>query len=69
MAKIFNIESNTSLVERIERLTLESKALWGKMNVSQMLLHAQKPLDVVEGTLILKRGILQLPILKGKSNY
>ena len=58
MANIFNIESNNSLVERLEKLTSDSKPLWGKMTVSQMVLHAQKPLDVCEGKLVLKRGLI-----------
>ncbi len=46
------------LIERIDRLTADSKPLWGKMNAAQMLLHCQKPLDVAEGTLPLKQGLI-----------
>jgi hypothetical protein len=55
---IFDIEGNANLIRRIESLTPQSRPLWGKMTVSQMLLHCQKPLDVAEGTLLLKRGII-----------
>jgi len=58
MANIFNIESNKNLVERLEKLTPTSQPLWGKMSVGQMVLHAQKPLDVCEGKLMLKRGLM-----------
>jgi hypothetical protein len=58
MANIFVASDNSNLIERIQSLTPESKPLWGKMNVSQMLLHAQKPLDVAQGKLVLKRGLI-----------
>lgn len=58
MKDIFDKESNQQLVERLEKLTAGSKPLWGKMNVSQMLWHCQKPLDVVTGSLQLKGGLL-----------
>ena len=58
MANIFNIDSNVELVDRIEILTPNSRPLWGKMNVAQMLLHCQKPLDIAEGKLLMKRGLI-----------
>jgi hypothetical protein len=58
MANIFVIEDNASLTRRIEQLTPDAQPLWGMMTCSQMLLHCQKPLDVAEGTLMLKRGLL-----------
>lgn len=42
------------LISRINKLTPESKPLWGKMNVSQMLAHCQKPLGVATGSHTLK---------------
>jgi hypothetical protein len=64
MDNIFNIDSNAKLVERLEKLTPTSQPLWGKMSVGQMVLHTQKPLDVCEGKLNLKRGLIG--ILFGK---
>ena len=58
MANIFNIEDNATLIRRIENLTPKTVPLWGVMSVSQMLLHCQKPLDVADGTLMLKRGLI-----------
>ncbi len=58
MANIFHIDHNANLIRRIESLTPESKPLWGTMSVSQMLEHCQKPLDVADGTLPLKRGLI-----------
>lgn len=58
MTNIFNIVDNANLVRRLESLNADSKHLWGKMTVGQMVKHCQKPLDVAEGTLVLKRGLI-----------
>ena len=55
---IFDKEANQSLLERFQKLTADSLALWGKMNAAQMVLHCQKPLDVAEGKLLIKGGLL-----------
>lgn len=36
---IFSAETTKQLFERLDKLTPETKALWGKMNVPQMLAH------------------------------
>lgn len=41
MGSLFNAEDNNSIRKRINKLTPDSKPLWGKMNVSQMLAHLQ----------------------------
>ncbi len=38
-------------IQRIGQLTPQSQAKWGKMNVSQMLSHCQKPFLIVNGSL------------------
>lgn len=43
------------LLNRIDQLTPESKALWGKMNVSQMLAHTAAGMDMASGRLNIKR--------------
>ena len=58
MANIFDKQANRQLIERLEKLTSESIPLWGKMTASQMVLHAQKPLDVAVGKLTIKGGLL-----------
>ncbi len=58
MEDIFNKQDNQGIVERINKLTPESQALWGKMNVARMLVHCQKPIDVLTGKLPLKSGLL-----------
>lgn len=57
---IFDKEENLKLQQRIEKLTAESQPQWGKMNASQVVLHCQKPLDVADGKLILKRSLIGL---------
>ena len=58
MKSLFNAADNQGLVDRINALTAASKPLWGKMQVAQMLAHAQQPLRVSLGELHLKRGVV-----------
>jgi len=46
------------IIERINKLNSQSPALWGKMNVAQMLAHLQMPLGVALGTHKLKRTLI-----------
>jgi hypothetical protein len=46
------------LIVRINKLTPQSKPLWGKMNVSQMLAHVQVPVGVGLGTNKLPRTFI-----------
>src|SRR5690554_2503150 len=39
MRTIFDINTRTALIGRIEKINEENKAKWGKMNVFQMLKH------------------------------
>jgi hypothetical protein len=57
MKTIFNKEDNKELLSRIANLKQDSERKWGKMNVSQMLVHCQKPLEVANEQLIIKRNI------------
>jgi hypothetical protein len=69
MKSLFNPSDNKEIIERLDRLTTDAKGVWGKMNVSQMLAHAQAPLRVAFGELKLKRsliGFLFGPIAKKK---
>ena len=58
MKSIFNAAHAQEYIGRINKLTPQSQALWGKMNVSQMLAHCQQPLRVALGELKLKRGLM-----------
>lgn len=54
MKSIYNANDNQEIISRIQKLTPESKALWGKMTVDQMLKHCIAPIDVAFGDLELK---------------
>jgi len=58
MKDIFNPADNAEFIARIGKLTPSSQALWGKMNVSQMLAHCQLIVKVALGELQLKRGLM-----------
>ncbi len=58
MANIFDKEANQNLLARFEKITPDSKAQWGKMNASQMVLHCQKPIDVAEGRIMISGGLM-----------
>ena len=66
MKNLFNQQDANEFIERINKLSPTSKAQWGKMNVNQMLAHAQIPLTIASGELQIKTN----PIVKflfGKS--
>ncbi|MCW3083037.1 MAG: hypothetical protein JWP12_403 [Bacteroidetes bacterium] len=56
MESLFNPADNQKIITRINSVTPESKAQWGKMNAAQMLAHCQPPLLVAFDELKLKRG-------------
>ena len=58
MKSMFNTLDNKEVINRINRLTANSKAEWGKMSASQMLVHAQRPLQIAFGELKLKRTLV-----------
>lgn len=60
MPSIFSADDIQRFIDRIEQLRPDSKPLWGKMTVDQMLAHSQRPLLVACGDLALKRGLIGL---------
>lgn len=66
MESIFDPSANQRIIERIEQLTPITLSQWGKMTVSQMLVHCQQPIKVAQGTLDVKPNWL-LKFLFGKS--
>ena len=58
MPSIFNPNDNQQMVARIQQLTPESKALWGKMSVDQMFVHCSKAIDVAFNTIPLKVNLI-----------
>jgi hypothetical protein len=55
---LFDAAVKQEILKRLDKLTPQSKALWGKMKVSQMLAHCQMPLGVATGKHTLKRNFL-----------
>ncbi|MBA3665995.1 MAG: DUF1569 domain-containing protein [Bacteroidetes bacterium] len=51
MKSLFNKQDAQEFIDRINKLTPSTPALWGKMNVAQMLTHNQKPLEIASGAL------------------
>src|SRR5437868_15185133 len=65
MRSIFNLEDKNDIVNRIDQLHPDSKTMWGKMNVSQMVAHCVVPTRVALGEATPKRNIFG--ILFGKT--
>jgi hypothetical protein len=58
MISLFNPSDNNEIINRITKLKSDSKGLWGKMQVNQMLAHLQQPLKVAFGEEKPKRPFL-----------
>jgi hypothetical protein len=46
MKDLLNPADRGEIISRINRLTPEHKGLWGTMDVSQMLAHCQRPIEL-----------------------
>lgn len=57
MPSIFNLNDKNDIINRIDQLHPDSKPIWGKMSVSQMLAHCIVPTKVSTGEVILKQNI------------
>lgn len=44
---MFDLKESTEVIDRINQLTPNTKALWGKMSVEQMLAHCNVPYEFV----------------------
>lgn len=58
MKSIYNAADNAEMINRINSLTPESNALWGKMTVDQMFKHTTRALLVAFGEQELKVNFL-----------
>jgi len=58
MKNIFNPDDNLELIHRLENLNIQSERQWGKMDVAQMVVHCQKPLEVADQKLMVKRNLI-----------
>lgn len=56
MKSIFEASANKEILGRIERLRADSPALWGKMNVAQMLAHCNQPLENALAKKVIPKG-------------
>lgn len=69
MQNLFDTQTYTDTVARVHKLTSESKAEWGKMNVAQMLAHCKQAFKVPLSEKKLPRlfiGRLLGPLIKAK---
>jgi hypothetical protein len=55
MKNIFNEADRNEILQRIEKLTPESKPLWGTMNVAQMMAHCANAAKMPTGEIATKR--------------
>jgi Protein of unknown function (DUF1569) len=55
MKSIYNKTVCDELLNRIDQLSADSKALWGKMNVTQMMAHTAAGMDMASGRLNIDR--------------
>jgi uncharacterized protein DUF1569 len=64
MRSIFNTDDKNEIINRLDQLHPDSKPMWGKMSVSQMLAHCIVPTKISTGDIPGKRNIFG--ILFGK---
>ena len=55
---MFDPAVKQDIIDRINKLTSETKQLWGKMDVSQMLAHVQLPISCAYGIHKVKGSLL-----------
>ncbi|WP_293890935.1 DUF1569 domain-containing protein [Flavobacterium sp.] len=58
MSSIYNKTDNEIIISRINKLSPDSPAQWGKMTVDQMLSHCQAPIDFAMGNTPMKANFL-----------
>jgi hypothetical protein len=58
MKSLLNPAEFEEVILRLENCTPQSKAVWGKMDVAQMLAHCSKTFEVSTGEKVLKRSLL-----------
>ncbi len=61
---VFEPATNVTLIERINKLTSETKPEWGKMNVAQMLAHVNVGYDIAYGKTPVSYNFLMKFMLK-----
>lgn len=69
MKNLFNQQDTSEILNRIDRLSPDSKRQWGKMDVAQMLAHCNAALGTAAGHNFPKRlfiGKILAPFMKAK---
>ncbi len=63
MKSLFDSETHSEILNRIDKLSESSTGQWGKMEVGQMLHHCQFPLNLALGRYTMKKPNLLMKIL------
>ncbi|MEP6464917.1 MAG: DUF1569 domain-containing protein [Parafilimonas sp.] len=58
MNTIFNLDDKNDIINRIDQLHPDSKPMWGKMSVAQMLAHCVVPTKISSGDIQSKQIFL-----------
>lgn len=58
MKSLYNSGDNQEIIDRINKLSPELKAQWGKMNASQMMAHINITMKAVFGEIKFKRKLI-----------
>lgn len=58
MKSLYDNSICEELLNRIDKLSPDTKALWGKMNVTQMLAHCAAGMDMASGRLNIDRVLM-----------
>jgi hypothetical protein len=69
MKSLFEESAKAEILSRVDQLSPEATRQWGKMQVSQMVCHCARALEMAMGTINPKRafiGRILGPIFKGK---
>jgi Protein of unknown function (DUF1569) len=64
LPNIFDAEITQTLIERIQKLTPTTQAVWGKMNVAQMLAHSNVTYEIAYDNIHPKPNFLMKWMLK-----
>ncbi len=64
MKNVFNANDVAEIITRIDKLTPETKAIWGKMSVSQMLAHCNVSYEMIYENIHSKPNFIMRFILK-----
>ncbi|CAN5591901.1 hypothetical protein BH10BAC5_BH10BAC5_07150 [soil metagenome] len=60
METLLDAAENSAMINRINKLSADSKPLWGKLTVSQMLKHSEIGIRIAQGEIKLKRKFIGL---------